>query len=247
MPRYAVRRSLSLQILIALGAAFAVACGDDSAAAPDSGAMAHPMDAAMDAEVDADAEVEAGMMDGGDAAEPWQGWDGSFGLGNLTGEICLLSVAAQCDGAEDCAPGECCGARFEPTKSFTAMECTKSCDFQRTFPVCHAGQVCSVLNSELECRSSVLLPNDSIGVCALKIGGSKPPTGAEVSGAINCGAEQCAVGAEQCCLRKGFDFDAFQSVPYEPYCAPIGEPCDCTQTPPPRPDAAVPDEDAGAD
>jgi hypothetical protein len=246
MPRYAVRISLSLQILVALGAALAVACGDDSTAAPDSGSMVHPMDAAMDAQVDADAEVEAGMMDGGDAAGPSQGWDGSSGLGNLTGEICVLEVPAQCDGAEDCAPGECCAARFEPKSvSFTAMECTKRCDFQRTFPLCHAGQLCSA-TGDLECRTSVLLPNDSIGICALKIGGSQP-TGDDVSGEINCGAERCTVGTEQCCLRKGFDFDSFQSVPYEPYCAPIGAPCECDQAPPPRPDAAVPDEDAGAD
>lgn len=237
MPRDAVERCVSFPWVLALWVAFAAACGDDGAAASDGGSKP-----AMDASQDAT--VSDSSVDSGDASGGGGGFGGSPGL---TGEYCVLRIAAQCDGPEDCPNDKCCGARFEPSNvSYTAIECSKvECDFQRVVPLCHAGQICSA-SGDLECRTSFLIPDDFIGVCALRTDAPRPPTGTAVAGMIDCGDEQCVVGAEQCCLREGFDVEKFQSVPYPSYCAPIGQPCDCDAvTRPPR-DAGTGD-DAGAD
>ena len=226
-------------MFIAWSAAFAVACGDDSGPASDSGASP-PMDASQDATVD------DGAIDSGTDGGPSEGLDGSGGgFGNLMGEQCVIRIAAECDGPEDCPEDQCCGARFEPSEvSYTAISCSSECDFQRVFPLCHEGQICSA-SKDLKCRASFLIPGDFIGICALPIDPPRPPTGHAVEGMIDCGAQQCVVGSEQCCMREGYDVDVFQSVPHEPYCAPIGEACDCDDPPPYE--GGIPGDDAGAD
>lgn len=234
MPRQAVER-LFLLIVVALSAVQAVACDSAGPSTPDSGSGS-----GMDASQDAAVESGAG---GGDAATE-AGLDDSGGFMPPSGEYCVVRIAAECDGPEDCPNNKCCGARFEPTDvSYTAIECSSECDFQRVFPLCHAGQICTAAGDRT-CRSSFLIPDGFIGICALP-NNQPEPTGEPVAGMIDCGPHQCIVGTEQCCLREGFDIDKFQSVPHEPYCAPIGEPCGCYTEVPPR-DAAVPDDDAGA-
>ena len=237
MPRNAVAREKWFGIVCTL-AALAVACGDDRVVAGDSGTMPAP-DAAQDAQID-DAALDGGN-DG--SMEPPSGLDGGV-LDNLMEEYCVLRIAAQCDGPEDCNGGQCC-ARFQPNEvSFTSMECADACDWQQTFPLCHAGQRCTV-DDQTVCRTSRLIPGEFIGVCAPRLARSRAPTGTEVEGAIECGDDECIVGQEQCCIREGFNLKRFQSIPLEPYCAPIGEPCDCMDADNPPPDAGPSDDDAG--
>lgn len=240
MPRNAGAR-VKLFCVVAALAALVAACGDDSPVAPEAGVTPPAKDAAPD-----DATVEDSGTDSSvvDASEPpWSAPDSSI-IDQLADEYCVLRVTAECDGAEDCS-GECC-ARFEPTTvSFTKMECMAECDFQRTFPLCHAGERCTHDGSSV-CRTSLLIPGDFLGVCAPPTPFGRPPSGEDVEGLIDCGSQQCVVGQEQCCLRGGFNVRRGQPVTYEPYCAPIGEPCDCTDVDiPPRDSGTTDDEDAG--
>jgi hypothetical protein len=235
MPRIAVARGSWTSIVVALSAALAVACdgGERPAVAPDAGPPPAD-DAGMDAAVE-DAGTDAGTNSGG---PPWPTWDGS-----VPEALCVLRLTAQCDGPEDCGSGRACCARFEPTDvSYTATECADECDFQSTFPLCHAGGVCTA-DGQLECRTSLLIPHDFIGICAPRSPLARKPTGEAVAGKIDCGAHQCVFGEEQCCLREGLDLRLFRPVKYEPYCAPIGEPCDCSDVDIPPPDAGI--HDAG--
>jgi hypothetical protein len=238
MPRKAVAQEM-LCVVAAL-CAFAGACDDDRPIAPDAAAPKPPM---LDASHDASLDDSGSEDDSGEPEPPWSRWDGGFNLDDLEDEYCVLRVAAECDGYEDCGSGVCC-ARFDPSEvSYTAIECADSCDYQRTFPLCHAGQRCDFQAMDT-CRTSLLIPHDFIGVCAPPNGFSGPPTGAEVEGMINCGDAQCVVGLEQCCLREGFDVKHLQPKKYEPYCAPIGAKCDCTEEIPSR-DAGMSLDDAG--
>lgn len=236
MSRSAVARTKWMGVVLCV--AFAAACNTDRPIAPDAGPKPS-VDAALDAETE-DSGAEA---DASEPAPPWSRWDGGFDLSDLEDEYCILRVAAECDGAEDCGQGACC-ARFEPSAvSYTAIECADKCDYQRTFPLCHAGERCS-FDGQFTCRTSLLIPHDFIGVCAPPNQFSGPPTSVAVEGAIECGAQQCVVGVEQCCLREGFDVMRAEPKKYEPYCAPIGERCDCTDGVPPR-DGGTSLDDAG--
>jgi len=242
MPQFAVARSLWM-VVIALSATQAVACGDDVARAPDSGSMVE-LDAALDASVLPPPLV----VDAGDASMPPPSWRWDGGL-VLEGEICAVRIAAQCDGPEDCplpggGLGACCG-RLQPSDvSYASIKCEESCGYETSRPLCHKGQVCTADGNKV-CRTSFVIPDDFIGICAEPNELSRPPTGEAVVGKIDCGAEQCNVGSEQCCLREGYSFDDLAPVSYEPYCAPIGQPCDCTDISRPPRDGSVPDEDAG--
>jgi hypothetical protein len=90
----------------------------------------------------------------------------------------------------------------------------------------------------------LLIPHDFIGICAPHSELARSPTGEAVKDKIDCGADQCVVGEEQCCLREGFNLKKVRPVKYEPYCAPIGEPCDCSDVDIPPPDAGTPDSGA---
>jgi hypothetical protein len=242
MPRIAGAR-VKLGCLVAALVTLVAACGKDRPIDSDGG-TSRPNDAGHDAKVEEDAGKDSGV----DAGEPpWSEPDGGV---MLEDQYCVLRVTAQCDGREDCDNASCC-ARFEPTTvSFTAMECAppgEGCDFQRTFPLCHDGQFCAAEN-DFTCRTSVLIPGDFIGVCLPPSGflPSQPPTGKEVAGLIDCGSQQCVVGEEQCCMREGFDTRRVRPLRYEPYCAPIGTPCDCSDVDlPPRDGGMTGDEDAG--
>jgi hypothetical protein len=242
MPRNAGAQ-MKLWSVIAAVAALASACGDQRSIKDDAG-VSQPKDAGQDAMVE-----DSGADGSTDSGDPTDEPDGSP-IDNLNDQYCVLRIAAQCDGPEDCESGACC-AGFEPTEvSFTAMECAPpgaKCDFQRTFPLCHDGQFCSA-NADLTCRTSVLVPGDFIGICLPESGflPSRPPTGEALSGLIDCGAQQCVVGQEHCCMREGFDVRRLRPMKFEPYCAPIGEPCDCSDVDTsPRDGGMLGDEDAG--
>lgn len=244
MPRNAGAR-MKLFCVVAVLAALVAACGDDSAVAAEGGVAPPPKDAARDDAAVDDSGTDSSVVDASDP--PWSEPDSSI-IDKLEDEYCVLRVAAQCDGAEDCNGGACC-ARFEPTTvSFTAMECTaegEHCDYERTFPLCHADDVC-LPGQEWTCRTSLLIPGDFLGVCAPPTPFGRPPSGDDVEGMIDCGSQQCVVGEEQCCLRGGFNVRRGQPVKYEPFCTPIGEPCDCTDVDIPPRDSGMPDdEDAG--
>ena len=243
MPRNAGAR-VKMWGLVAVLAALAAACGEDRPIASEGG-VSPPKDAGQDAKVEDDAGEDSGV----DAGEPpWSEPDGSI-IDNLDDEYCVVRVAAECDGPEDCSGRPCC-ASFEPTAtSFTAMVCAdkgERCDFERTFPVCHEGQACTAAG-ELECRTSLLIPGGFIGVCAPPTGFfSQPPSGDAAEGLIDCGSQQCVVGQEQCCMREGFNVRKLRPIKFDPYCAPIGEPCDCAEVDlPPRDGGVTGDEDAG--
>lgn len=236
MPRNAGARGTWWSIVAV--AALAAGCGDDVVVASDGGST--PADAAIDAAIE-DAAIDAGVDSG--EAPPWSFFDS--GIINVDEPLCALRIAAQCDGPEDCATGACC-ARFAPTDvSFTAIECLDECDFQQSFPLCHEGQVCTA-DGKTTCRTSPLIPGEFIGVCAPRTELSRlspPPTSEAIEGAIVCGDDECVAGEEQCCIRESFDLKRFVPIKREPFCAPIGEPCDCAD--PPR-DGSVPnDEDGG--
>jgi len=247
MPRHAVTRRFSSFAVVALCAALAAACGQKREVRPviDGGSKPAP-----DAAIEEDASVTPPADDAGGPQRPPWSWDD---LPNIDpqGEYCWLSVAAECDGPEDCSrtgggAGACC-ARIDPsTFIYTSIECADACDFRQTFPLCHAGLPCTADGTTV-CRTSVLLPDDFIGVCAVPLPTRGPPTGEAVPGQIDCGDESCVVGAEQCCLRKGFDASKGQSVAHEPYCAPAGAPCDCEDQSDPPDDAGggVIEDDAG--
>lgn len=237
MPRNAVARGRWAFVVIVLSAAFAVACDDERPVVADTGTPPPVADAALDASIVEDSGTEDAGPDSSTLPPP--PWDGAV----PDEELCVLRVAAQCDGAEDCGGRACC-ARYEPSAvSYTAIECADSCDFQQTFPLCHAGDRCTA-SGDTVCRTSLLIPDDFIGVCAPESPFAGPPTG-KATDTIDCGSQQCIVGEEQCCLREGFNLKRFRSVKYEPYCAPIGEPCGCTEVDIPARDAGTPGDDAG--
>jgi hypothetical protein len=243
MPRNAGARMKMFGVVAAL-AALVAACGDDRAVATEAG-VSPPKDAAPDDAMVEDSGTDSSVVDASEP--PWSEPEGGV-IDNLMDEYCVLRIAAECDGREDCPGGACC-ARFEPSMvAFTAMTCQElPCDYnENSFPLCHEGETCTA-DGQLTCRTSLLIPHDFIGVCLPRTPlASPPPTGEAVKGMIDCGSQQCVVGAEQCCLREGFDVRRVKPVKYEPYCAPIGEPCDCTEVDIPPRDGGMPnDEDAG--
>ena len=240
MPRYAGAHWFSLFVVVALCAASAAACaGKREVRGADGGAATPTPDAAAPSE-DASVTPPPMTVDAGrPQGPPWQpNWDAAAGF---EGEYCYLHVGAQCDGPEDCpssdsGAGACCARIGRDSLVYTSIECADSCDFSQTFPLCHAGLPCTADGNSV-CRTSVLLPDDFIGVCAVPLPTLGPPTGEAVAGEIDCGPDRCVVGAEQCCMRKSFRSDR-GSVAHEPYCAPLGEPCDCE-------DRMMPPRDAG--
>lgn len=244
MPPVAVARNVRLLVAV-LAAVLAAGCGDGDPREASDASPSAPSDGGSH-----DAAPPPEPMDASTPTPPWLEWlDAASGF-DWEGEACWLRITAQCDGPEDCPLaaggwGECC-ARIMPTaRSYTAIECATACDYRETFPLCHDGQACT--DASRVCRTSVVIPNESIGICATPRLNSEPtpPKGREVSGEIYCGAERCIVGVEQCCMREGFDLDRLRSVPHESYCAPIGEPCDCSEGNRPPRDAGPLDEDAG--
>jgi hypothetical protein len=231
--------------VVAALAALLAACGEDGPVAAEAGMTPPPKDAAPEDATVEDSGTDSSVVDASDP--PWSEPDSSI-IDNVMDEYCALHVAAECDGAEDCPGGACC-ARFEPSKvAFTSMRCEESCDLSNnSLTLCHEGDVCTA-DGQFTCRTSVLIPHDFIGICAPRtpLIILRPPTGEAVKATIDCGSQQCVVGEEQCCLRAGFNVRRAQPIKYEPFCAPIGEPCECTGVDTPPRDSGMPDdEDAG--
>jgi hypothetical protein len=137
-----------------------------------------------------------------------------------------MSVAAECDGREDCDEGVCC-AEFSPTSvRYERIACSTDCTSATQFALCHPGERCSA-NESLVCRRSLILPFEFLGVCAAPSNIVGPPSGPASSGEITCGDETCEVGRERCCLRASFDFRTQSGGPLEPTCVGMDEPCNC--------------------
>ena len=191
-----------------------------------------------------------GAMDGGSAGTSSAGTSGmGFDASVLpmpvfSGELCVLHVGASCDGPEDCASGQQCCAQFERTSySYTRIECADSCANADQYELCHPGQQCET--SGYVCRRSVIVPHDFIHVCASPAPVPPPPAGpagVPLEGEVVCGDGTCRAGDEVCCLRSQFDFATMKLNPLQPYCAPEGSACECTDEAT-LPDASV--EDAG--
>lgn len=250
-PLYAVSWAMVLG-----GLACGLGCGDDEPAAsfdPNDADTSEPRDAGADANVDAAMPPDAA----GTGGSSWSGFDASI-FENLPDEICLSSVPAECDGPEDCGNDSVCCATFDPRRvNYSGIECKASCSNARQeFALCHPdGARCSLSSDdERECRRSVVLLHDFIGVCA-------PPNelaqttlrGEEMSGSIECGAERCMVGTQKCCLNVSFKVREERRLAPSSHCMPLDAPCDCDAPGEPRPDAGVDggvdaassDEDAG--
>jgi len=148
----------------------------------------------------------------------------------LPDSVCALAVGAACDGKEDCAQGQTCCGRFEPALfTYTSIGCRASCNGENDFELCHPGETCA--RPGTECRSSLIIPHDFIGVCAGPESSLPVLTGGSVAGEIACGNAACAVPAEQCCLRSRYDFRDMGVSALEPYCAPLDHRCSCNHEP----------------
>jgi hypothetical protein len=230
-------------------------CGDDEPSAPpDAGArdadVGNPTDdAGRDSSVDASSTPDSGGTGGS-----WSDFDASF-LDDLLDGVCITSVAAECDGAEDCGGDRriCC-ATIGPSTSasslpgyvgYKTMQCSATCKrSEGGFPLCHRvspdERTCLSADDTLECRRTLLLPHDFIGVCAPH-SEYAPETlkGEPVSGLIECGASRCTVGTEKCCLGVTYDRDAPQNTAPSARCLPLDAECNCEGRSEP--------EDAGTD
>jgi hypothetical protein len=243
------------------GLASGFGCGDDEPRQPhDAGSGNAAQDAALDARVDASGPVDSGAVDG---SRPNQ-FDASFFDASFIDDIrngCLSSVAAACDGPEDCSQGICC-AQIDPLRlGYREISCRDSCELDEGgFALCHPRApedfTCSA-DKSLTCRRSLLLPHDFIGVCAPE-SPIVPATlrGESVSGQIECGESRCDVGTEKCCLTVTFDIEEEQRLARSAHCLPIDDECNCESRGEPPVDAgrdaappidAMPiDDDAGA-
>jgi hypothetical protein len=214
----------------------AACSADDSEQQPEEDASRSPP---PDASPPGDAQPSA------DAAPPDAARDDAGSLPpfvrTLPDSVCALSVGATCDGSEDCAQGESCCATFDPLLfRYESIVCEDDCNGSNEFTVCHPGEPCASAGEV--CRASLIIPHDFIGVCAAPQSGVPPLMGTASAGEVACGADRCAVGSEQCCLRARYDFQAMSIDPLEPYCAALDAACRCNYV---APDADPYDEDGG--
>ena len=172
-----------------------------------------------------------------------------FPLGPLPVSVCAMSVAAECDGHEDCGEGQVCCGTFNPSPMsfrYESIRCADSCDNDgRHIALCHPGENCG---PGQVCRRSLLIGYEFISVCAAPADVPTLATGESVQGEIACGDATCDSDRERCCLRMRYDFADLSAHALEPYCMPSDADdtdCSCDATPPPRVDAGTPDEDAG--
>lgn len=208
---------------------------------PDAAMSAPPMDASAPPPADASpgSDAAADAAAGGSSAPP-------ISL-PLPDTICALAVGAACDGNEDCGQGQTCCGQYEPILfRYTRIECMPSCDGTNQVQLCRPGESCA--RAGTECRSSLIIPYDFIGVCAAPDSAVPMMTGGATEGEIACGEAACALGSEQCCLRSRYDFMDMSISALEPYCAPLGDRCSCNHKVEPT-DAGPPDagDDAGDD
>ena len=157
-----------------------------------------------------------------------------------TGPVCGLSVAASCDGNEDCPSGQvCCGDIEMMSFRYTRIACQDSCPRdQMHYRLCHPGETCTEPSDV--CRHSQILPYDFLAVCAPPaMNVTTQPTGS-IGDGVACGSTTCGAG-ESCCLRSLLDRAAMMRQVLEPYCMPPDGVCDCATAT----DGGVGDEDAG--
>jgi hypothetical protein len=213
--------------LVALASCAALlGCGDDDSPAP-SGDASTPTERGDASDADVISPPPPPPMDSGQPNFPGLDMDSSFALDDAATPFCALKVAAECDGAEDCGAGVCC-ATFDPINvTYSAIRCQDSCESLNELVLCHANQPCTADRSVV-CHQSLLLGQPTFGVCVPREQPQPPPVGVGVSGEIACGDDSCIVGSEHCCLRTSFSFATLQSMPLQPYCAPLDAPCDCT-------------------
>ena len=177
----------------------------------------------------------------GSGGAPVFSFDGGIGNLPVTGSVCTLGVGATCDGPEDCPVPQSCCAVFDASRlTYVSIGCALNCDALNEFELCHPDQGCN--GRSRVCRRSAIVPHDFITVCADPIPVPVPTetTSEAITDKVMCGADLCAAGSEQCCLRSEFDFANRMSVALEPYCAPAGSACTCDSVPP-----TLIDEDGG--
>jgi hypothetical protein len=211
------------------------------ASAPDAATAAPRMDASPEPPVDASPATDA-------AADASEGGSSEPTINRpLPDSVCSLAVGAECDGNEDCAQGQTCCGHFESILfTYTSMKCRSACDGTNEVQLCRPGETCA--RAGTQCRSSLIIPYDFIGVCANPDPAVPPLTGGAAAGDIACGETACAAGSEQCCLRSRYDFMDMAISALEPYCAPLGDRCTCNHEAQ-RVDAGAEDagDDAGSD
>jgi hypothetical protein len=169
----------------------------------------------------------------------------------IEGEICVLSVGARCDGAEDCGDGQRCCAQFVSDGfTYVSIGCQLTCEPPSGYVLCHQDNDCD--QRGFECRPSLIASFPSTSVCAPPNGVWAEPT-EPIPGEVACGSESCDAETQQCCLRASFDL---KKGPYpqflEPFCAPVAagdEACSCDAVPPEPdpPDAGPQVPDASPD
>jgi hypothetical protein len=154
-------------------------------------------------------------------------------LPSSSGPICSLQVGAECDGTEDCPKGEvCCGKLADLVPWYETISCQKSCPLPQSYEICHAGTKC---RDGSQCRRSVIIPHEFIGICSIA-GRDEKPTGDALKGEVACGPTTCQVGTQKCCLNAKVTFSSPPMA--EPaYCAPLSAGCLCDEMPPLQSDA----------
>lgn len=158
-----------------------------------------------------------------------------------TGTYCAFLVAAECDGNEDCGPGQtCCGMLDGGALRYNSIKCQDTCDSAAGgIPLCHAGEPCATPGGTAApdgsgnvCRRSLvlppylavcqapnpLLPNDLVG---------KPAA----AHAVNCGASLTCGEGTKCCVLGSWDAATKATSIRTGYCAPLTDECDCSKAP----------------
>lgn len=228
-------RAVTARVFLLGCMSVSLGCGDDDLPSfGEDGSFAHDADAKTSSTTTDPPGNEAGMADdGATPGGPVGGSSSPFsdaGMLPRGGSVCTLGVGAECDGPEDCPVPQSCCAVFDPLRlRYTSIGCALNCDQLNQFELCHPSQQCKRGRT---CRRSAVVPHDFITVCADPGPFPTQTTSEEVVDRVLCGADQCVVGVEQCCLRSEFQFASLMSVPLEPYCAPIGSECNCSSEPP---------------
>jgi hypothetical protein len=224
------------------GLGLGVGCGDDDDAA-DAADGAIPRDDGGRKPVDPPSTMNDAAVGGAGTGPPAGGTGGWMFVPpppppNVS--LCTLSVAAQCDGPEDCEVPQSCCAEYDPLRlTYSSIGCRLNCDRSTQFELCHVEQG-GCKRSGHTCRRSLIIPHDFITVCSNTPAPPAASTSQALDGLIVCGSDRCVAGVEECCLRSTFDFTNRMSVPLDPYCAPLGSACTCSSMMP-----GTGDEDGG--
>jgi hypothetical protein len=159
----------------------------------------------------------------------------------ISGDYCAFLVAAECDGNEDCGPGQtCCGILDGGALRYNSIKCQDTCDAAAGgFQLCHKGDACPGAGDAgtadaavPTCHRSLVLP-PYLAICSvpnplLPNDLSGPPAAAHE---INCGDTLTCGAGTKCCVLGNWDSQTQQTSMRTGYCAPADAECDCTKAP----------------